>query len=377
MWITTSLDTAKRPTAIALGNFDGVHLGHRQVIQPVLRDRAPAFTAPASPPKTLPDQIDQRFFETTSPSSVGGYSTWAPDAQPTPSANPANVMPQGNVLANAKALPCYTTVLTFNPHPQEYFSGQPRRLLTPLNEKATQLKLMGVDQIVLLPFNQTLANLSPEAFVEDILIGRLQAQHISVGADFRFGYRRAGTADLLNAIAADHGIPVTIVPLKLIHDDIRISSSSIREALLQGNLDRVRQRLGRSYSLTGRVVMGQQLGRTLGFPTANLKLPEEKFIPCQGVYGVWVHGISGDGDREVPQPGVMNIGVRPTVSGHEQTVEVHVLNWSGDLYDKMLTVELIAFLRAEQKFDSLDQLKAQIQADCETALQLFPVGDRA
>lgn len=362
MWITSSLDTVKCPTAIALGNFDGVHLGHRQVIQPVLRPRANG-----SDLETLPT-FEQRQIEVSDAVAVSGYSTWRPK-------NHAATVHSEPVAVEPTALPYHATVLTFFPHPQEYFSGERRSLLTPLGEKATQLKLMGVDQMVLLPFNRALANLSPQAFVEEILIGQLQAQHISVGEDFRFGHKRAGTATLLSAIAAQHNIPVTLVPLKLIYDDMRISSSSIRQALSTGDLEQAKQRLGRLYSLTGQVIKGQQMGRTLGFPTANLKLPEEKFIPRQGVYGVWVHGIDEQSHKSMPRPGVMNIGTRPTVSGQGQSVEVHVLNWSGNLYDKTLTVDLMAFLRPEQKFDSLTQLKTQIQSDCERAAKLLSVGE--
>jgi riboflavin kinase / FMN adenylyltransferase len=295
VWITSSSSTALTPTTVALGNFDGLHLGHRQVILPVLNQD---------------------------------------------SARP--------------------TVVTFSPHPREFFTGQQLSLLTPQEEKALLLESFGVAQLISLPFNRELADLSPAQFVEEILVQHLQAQYISVGEDFRFGYKRLGTADDLKAIAATHGISVSIVPL-LTFQGKRISSSSIREALMLGDVSMANRMLGRPYRLMGQVMQGQQLGRTIGFPTANLQVPADKLIPRQGVYGVRVQGL------ESSILGVMNIGNRPTVNGTHQTIEVHLLDWTGDLYGKTLTVELEEFIRPEQKFASLDDLKAQISADCETA----------
>lgn len=302
MWITTSPSTALTPTAVALGNFDGIHQGHRQVILPVL-----------------------------------------------------------NHDCGARA-----TVVTFNPHPKEFFTGQRRSLLTPHEEKALQLESIGVEQLVLLPFNRELADLSPIQFVHEILVRHLQARHISVGEDFRFGYKRMGGAAELSAIASVFGIGVTIVPL-LMFGGKRISSSAIRESLSEGDLQTANRMLGRPYRLIGQVVQGQQLGRTIGFPTANLQVPSEKMIPRQGVYGVRVSGFEGD----AVSLGVMNIGNRPTVNGLNQTIEVHLLDWTGDLYGKTLSVELEEFIRPEQKFASLDELKAQIQTDCETARSML------
>lgn len=314
MWVTSSSDTILTPTAIALGNFDGIHQGHRQVIQPAL-DAATSFTA-------------ERV---------------------------------------------YATVVTFNPHPQEFFSGQPRCLLTPLPEKVAELKLLGIEQLVLLPFDRELANLSPPEFVERILVTRLQAKQVSVGADFCFGRQRAGTATELQRLALDYGVAATVAPLQELNGD-RISSSRIRQALLAGDLLRVKQLLGHPYRLLGEVVVGQQLGRTIGFPTANLKLPPEKFLPRQGVYAVRV-GIGSEASPELTMPlaltGVMNLGQRPTVGGVHQTIEVHILGWAGDLYGNHLVVSLEAFIRPEQKFSSLEELKLQIQKDCAIAKTLL------
>ncbi|MBW4665785.1 MAG: bifunctional riboflavin kinase/FAD synthetase [Chroococcus sp. CMT-3BRIN-NPC107] len=298
MWVTSSLTKALKPTAVALGNFDGVHRGHQQVIQPA----------------------KQKQGETVS------------------------------------------TVVTFNPHPQEFFTGKRRSLLTPQSEKVEQLQRLGVEQLVLLPFDRELACLSPQEFVEKILVQQLRSHSISVGQDFCFGKGRTGTVTDLSAIASNYGIPTTIVPLHTCGGE-RISSSAIRQALEQGNTDRAKLLLGRAYSLTGTVVAGKQLGRTIGFPTANIDLPMEKFVPRNGVYAVKVYI---DEDKS-SVAGVMNIGNRPTVNGTNQSVEVYLIDWSGDLYGKVVAVQLEQFLRPEQKFESLDALKNQIKIDCDRA----------
>jgi riboflavin kinase / FMN adenylyltransferase len=297
--ITSSLATVKTPTLVALGNFDGIHRGHRQVLQPIL-----------------------------SPSARSGTQA-------------------------------VSTVVTFKPHPQEFFTGQSRALLTPLDEKASYLEALGVGQLVLLPFDDALACLSPQEFVEKIVVQQLQAQHISVGQNFRFGHRRAGTTADLKTIAAQHQIAVTLAPLYTT-DGERVSSSAIRHTLEQGDPRQANQLLGRPYALIGEVVKGQQLGRTIGFPTANLRLPPDKFLPRNGVYRVQVAGVG---------LGVMNVGDRPTVDGKQRTIEVHVLDWAGDLYGQVLTVQVERFLRSEQRFESLEALQAQIERDCAVARQ--------
>lgn len=357
MWITSSLTTAKFPTVIALGNFDGVHLGHREVICPI--SGKPGESGLCDSLEYCLDTVDQLALDLAASALMQGYSdrqfSWLTAAS-------APIPPQAPPDA-----PVISTVVTFFPHPQEYFSGVARPLLTPLGEKALHLKRMGVEQLVLLPFNQQLATLSPEQFVEVILIGYLKAQRISVGQDFRFGHQRAGSTADLQAIAQRHGTEVAIVPLKQQGGE-RISSSRIRQALAEADLETARQLLGRPYSLTGRVVQGQQLGRTIGFPTANLRVPADKFLPRSGVYSVRVFGAKPS--PEPPLAGVMNIGHRPTVNGTVQTIEVHLLNWSGDLYGQTLTVTLDTYLRPEQRFESLESLKRQIQADCEAAMAI-------
>lgn len=266
----------------------------------------------------------------------------------------------------------HATVVTFCPHPQEFFTGQPRELLSPLTEKVAYLKHLGVIQLVLLPFDRELASLSPEQFVQNILCDKLQAVCVCVGSDFRFGQKRAGTAYDLQAAATARGVKTTIAPLKLLSGE-RISSSAIRAALRQGDLETANRLLGRSYTLLGEVVTGQQLGRTIGFPTANLQVPPDKFLPQTGVYAVQVQ-CDPENSLSAPKfPGVMNLGYRPTVDGTRQVIEVHLLDWVGDLYGQTIVVHLEHFLRPEQKFDSLDALKTQIQADCAAARRLLVV----
>ncbi len=257
----------------------------------------------------------------------------------------------------------YSTLVTFSPHPREFFTGEHKPLLTPIDEKIVHLRSIGLEQLVLLPFNHALANLTPAEFVEQILAEGLQAQFVSVGQDFCFGRKRSGTVHDLQAIAAGVGITVNIATLQRCGQE-RISSSAIRHALLNGQVEEANRWLGRPYVLQGSVEFGQQLGRTIGFPTANLRLPSDKFVPCRGVYSVWVLGAES-GSQAIA--GVMNIGNRPTVDGQAQTVEVHLLDWAGDLYGKTLQIQLVQYLRSEQKFDSLDHLKQQIQRDCDQA----------
>ena len=327
-----------------------MHLGHQTVIRPIV-----AAAAEAIPVSTTPGATPLTF------SSLRGYSDRCPSLLE-PCDFQAAAPPAEPPLGAPSPIP---TVVTFYPHPQEFFTGKVRPWLTPLAEKAALMKQLGVRQLLLLPFNAELASLPPKVFVEKVLLERLQARHISVGSDFRFGHKRAGTVTLLERLATQHGTHVTVVDLAQSAGD-RISSSRIRQALCTGDIDPVQQLMGRPYRLIGQVVKGQQLGRTLGFPTANLRLPPEKFLPRTGVYSVLVYDVPGAAPGQ-GLPGVMNLGMRPTVDGQHQTIEVHLLGWQVDLYDHTLTVALKGFLRPEQRFESLDRLKAQIQADCEAA----------
>ena len=316
MLIPASPEQIETPTAIALGNFDGIHRGHTTVLQPILNRNE--------------DLVENHI---------------------------------------------YPSVVSFSPHPREFFTGKQIKLLTPIAEKAQQLAKIGIEQFILLPFDRELASFTPQQFVEQVIVEQLQAVEISVGSDFRFGHQRKGTAVDLKSIASGLGIKVHLnslykcqerdraAPAYPDRELVRVSSSLIRQALEAGEVERANFMLGRPYTLIGEVVRGQELGRTIGFPTANLKLPPDKFLPRFGVYSVQV---ALDRDRI---PGVMNIGCRPTVAGEDPTIEVHLLNWSGNLYGQTLSVSLKKFLRSEQKFPSLEALKSQITKDCQAALR--------
>ncbi|WP_193197166.1 bifunctional riboflavin kinase/FAD synthetase [Nostoc sp. MG11] len=366
VWVASSTELALTPTAVALGKFDGVHLGHQRVIQPVLQ-QARRQEGEEEKGRGGAGEIERERNSSFPPSSYPPISSSsAPLASP-----------------NERV---YSTVVTFHPHPQEFFTGQPRTLLTPLDEKVEQLRSLGVEQLVLLPFDKELSALTPEEFVEKILVQQLRCQQISIGEDFCFGEKRSGTAKDLQLLAAKYGIPVTIVPLQNYtgvspqSSDVniaqtqqaRISTSLIRQTLERGDIENANLLLGRPYTLIGVVVQGQQLGRTIGFPTANLQLPKEKFLPRQGVYAVRVSNL-GDPPNASPAEilGVMNIGNRPTVNGTYSSAEVHLFEWSGDLYGKKLVVQLAKFLRPEQKFPSLEALKTQIQLDCIAAREVL------
>ncbi|BAY27826.1 riboflavin biosynthesis protein RibF [Calothrix sp. NIES-2100] len=363
VWVASATEGLLTPTAVALGKFDGVHLGHQRVIQPVL------------PPARKQDHqrawgADERNLLELSPADC---TTPAP--QPI---NPTASTPEH----------IYSTVVTFHPHPQEFFSGQPRALLTPLDEKVEQLRSLGIEQLVLLPFDKELSALSPEEFVEKILVQQLRCQQLSVGQDFCFGKQRTGTARDLQLLAAKYQIPVTIVTLEKYAgqaelpeysdcvsisptSDLPISTSLIRQTLEQGDVKNANLLLGRPYTLFGVVIQGQQLGRKIGFPTANLQLPKDKFLPCNGVYAVRVFFVDQTPDPANPLLGVMNIGNRPTVAGTDTSVEVHLFDWYEDLYGQKLAVQLVQFLRPEHKFSSLEALKTQIQVDCTIAKQVL------
>ena len=307
MLIAASLNQIQTPTAIALGNFDGIHQGHQVVLRPIIESQ-------------------KTFLQTH----------------------------------------LYPSVVSFTPHPREFFSGGKLQLLTPIPEKAEQLSYLGIEQLILLSFDRKMASLTPQQFVEQVVVKQLQAKVVSVGSDFRFGYQRQGTAEQLKKIAGKFGVKVYLNSLHKYQDSnartVRVSSSLIRQALSEGEMALANAMLGRPYSLMGKVVAGQQLGRTIGFPTANLDIASEKFLPRYGVYGVNVFL------ERTTAKGVMNIGCRPTVEGQSPTIEVHLLNWSGDLYGRVLKVDLIEFLRPEQKFDSVEALKRQITKDCQAVL---------
>ncbi|NJM73991.1 MAG: bifunctional riboflavin kinase/FAD synthetase [Scytonema sp. RU_4_4] len=361
--VTYSTSETLLPTAVALGKFDGLHRGHQRVIQPILnqvRRQESANTrsqlrAESSALRGFPPLWRLRRVPSVDQTGVQETENRRKAGQESSPLSRVSLLERVSPSTFAKEH-VYPTVITFHPHPQEFFTGQTHTLLTPLDEKIQQLQSLGVEQIVLLPFNRELAALTPEEFVKKILVQQLQCRQISVGQDFRFGRKRSGTANDLQFLAAKYDIPVTIVPLQTCAGDSptdstgeRISSSLIRQNLESGDIQRANQLLGRPYTIIGKVVESQLLDRTTGFWSVNLQLPKEKFLPRQGVYAVRVFDVDETSDA-IPLTsclGVMNIGNCPTVNSKYTFVEVHLLNWFGDLYGKKLALKLEKFLRPE------------------------------
>ncbi|MBC6905553.1 bifunctional riboflavin kinase/FAD synthetase [Saccharophagus sp. K07] len=278
----------------------------------------------------------------------------------------------------AKQLRLPTLVMVFEPQPPEYFSREqaPARLMR-LREKVDALFRCGIDRVLCLRFNEHLRTLSAEAFIRDILVDRLDVKHLEIGDDFRFGCGRTGDFALLQQAGAHYGFEVRDTQTYVLQGE-RVSSTRVRRLLEAGEFHEAAALLGRPFSLTGRVVHGKRLGRTLNVPTANINLGRYR-SPVNGVYTVKASIPAGknstqqwDGDSPKQWNGVANVGVRPTVNGTVKPVlEVHLLDFSGDLYGQWLRVEFCHKLRDEQKFPSLEELKRQIDQDVLAARQYF------
>ncbi|MGD8832658.1 MAG: bifunctional riboflavin kinase/FAD synthetase [Pseudomonadales bacterium] len=272
-----------------------------------------------------------------------------------------------HLFAKSQELGVPSMLLTFEPQPREYFAGEkvPARL-TRFREKITLLCRTDLDRVLCLPFNERTRNTSAE-WVTDVLLHELLGiRYIVVGDDFRFGKDARGDYDMLKAAGDRYGFGVShLGTLTFEHE--RISSNRIREALAEGKFPLAEQLLGHPYFIMGRVVYGRQLGRQLGVPTANIRLQRYR-AALEGTYAVRIKGLEEEYD------GVANIGIRPTVDGKEPLLEVHLFDFSGDLYGRLLTVEFVAKIRDEQKFDGLDALKAQIHADIVEARRLLADG---
>lgn len=300
---TTDLPAELRGSCVALGNFDGVHRGHRAVIGTAQRIAA----------------------------EIG-----APSA-----------------------------VLTFEPHPRSVFRpDDPPFRLTPFRIKARLLEALGLDMLFVQHFDAAFSSLTAQQFVEQVLVRDLGARHVVAGYDFVFGHKRGGDIAYLREMGARLGFGVTeVVPVQ---DDAGavFSSTRVRQALAEGRPDEAAAILGHPFEIEGRVEHGDKRGRTIGFPTANVELGEYQ-RPKFGVYAV-LAGIDQGGET-VWHKGVANLGRRPTVGGLVERLEVHLFDFGGDLYGRHLRVQLHRFLRPEMKFDSFDQLKSQIAADAERA----------
>jgi riboflavin kinase/FMN adenylyltransferase len=293
-------DTSLPPVALTIGNFDGIHRGHQAMLERLVHE--------------------------------------------------------------ARRRTLVSCVLTFEPHPREFFAPQsaPTRL-TSLREKLELLAARGIERVHVERFTQSFAALAPEAFVERVLANRLKARWLLIGEDFRFGAKRAGNIVLLKSLSARHGYEVDIMPA-VTRTGVRVSSSAVRAALASGDLAAAEGLLGRPYAISGRVVHGRKLGRTLGYATANVQLKHNR-PPLTGIYAVKVHGIDA-----APRPGVASLGVRPTITASGRAVlEVHLFDFSDDLYAAHVRVEFLHKIRDEEKYSDLETLKAQIARDCEAA----------
>jgi riboflavin kinase / FMN adenylyltransferase len=271
----------------------------------------------------------------------------------------------GVLKGRAEQLRSAATVLVFEPSSKEFMDpeGAPARL-TRWREKFLALAAQGVERLVTLPFDECMRAMTPQCFVDDLLVERLGTRHLVVGDDFRYGSNAGGTIETLRAAGQAHGFGVEQMS-PFVFDGVRVSSTAVRDRLAHSDYPGAARLLGRPYRMMGRVVHGRHLGRTLGFPTANLRLMRRK-PPLWGILAVWVRGIASR-----PLPGVASLGTRPTVNGIEPLLEAHVFDFSGDLYGRAIEVEFVAKLRDEVKFDSLDALMVQMNIDGAQARDLL------
>jgi riboflavin kinase/FMN adenylyltransferase len=293
-----------KKTILTLGTFDGVHIGHKKILERITQN-----------------------------TENGKYES---------------------------------LVLTFFPHPRMVLQEKSEiKLLNTISEKTRLLEETGIENLIIHPFDENFSRLTAEEFVHSILVDKFKIQKIIIGHDHRFGRNRTANIDDLIAFGAEYGFEVEQISAKEIQD-VSVSSTKIRKALNEGNMTLANEYLGYNYFLSGEVVKGKQLGRTIGFPTANIQIDEDyKLIPKNGVYAV--KAIIEQ--KEVF--GMMNIGFNPTVNGEKQTIEVHLFDFDADIYGQKIAVSLLHYLREEQKFGSLDLLIEQLNQDKINALGLL------
>ncbi|HET6566819.1 MAG TPA: bifunctional riboflavin kinase/FAD synthetase [Rhodothermales bacterium] len=254
-----------------------------------------------------------------------------------------------------------SVVVSFDPHPREIVKGESVLLLTTIDERADLLERIGIDRFIVVPFTKDFARLTAEAFVSDVLISRIGLKEIVVGHDHGFGRGRMGDRALLEVLGREHGFTVDVIPSQVVEEHV-VSSTEIRRLLIEdGNVQLAAEMLGRNYSLQGEVVHGDGRGRLIGFPTANIQiLNPRKVIPRKGVYAVIV---SMPGHDDEHYEGMLNIGERPTFNGSGLRVEVNLLDYTGDLYGRMLRIEFVRWMRDERKFESVEALIEQLSED--------------
>ena len=275
------------------------------------------------------------------------------------------------VRERAQALDCAPIVVSFEPLPRAFFSVEPVPRLSSVREKLRGFAAAGMQRTLLLRFNTALTAMSAEDFVRRVLVDRLATREVWVGGDFRFGHKRAGDVALLERMGAQLGFAARTMPAVQL-DGARVSASRVRMLLAAGEFAGAEPLLGRPFVIDGKVEYGNQLGRTLGYPTANIHLPQ-RVSPIHGIFAVRV----GLGEGECSWPGVASLGVRPTVNEvSEPLLEVHLFDFDGDLYGQRMAVEFVAKLRDEQKFDGLEPLKAQMALDSRMARELLGMNPR-
>ena len=271
------------------------------------------------------------------------------------------------VVAIAAGQGVASTALTFEPQPREFFSGEnaPARL-TRFREKLQALATTPLDRVVLARFTREFSQLSPDAFIDEVLIKAFAVRHVVVGDDFHFGHRARGTFKALEEAGQTLGFGVTRCVTFELHGR-RVSSSWVRDELANGELERAAELLGRPYCMEGRVVRGRQLGRSIGYPTANIRM-QRLSTPLAGIFAVKLRTPGGE-----TLPGVASLGTRPTVNGSEKLLEVHLFDFDRDIYGVHVSVEFVHKLRDEERFDSLEILKAQIAKDEAAAREFLHV----
>ncbi len=267
----------------------------------------------------------------------------------------------------AKKVNGETVIITFHPHPRKIIGANkaPIYLLNTLDEKINLLEKYGIDHLVIIPFTEKFAQQTAEDYIANFLVNTFHPHTIIIGHDHRFGKDRTGDFQLLEDKALEFGYQVKEIPGYMLND-ITISSTKIREALLNGDIEKAHDLLSYDYFFTGKVEKGNQLGRTIGYPTANIQIMDDnKLIPSNGVYSVLV---SNEKIKINQLGGMMNIGYRPTVDGNKRTIEVNLFNFDQSIYDETLTITLKKYLRSEEKFSGLDKLKVQLEKDKQAAL---------
>lgn len=254
-----------------------------------------------------------------------------------------------------------SVILTFFPHPRMILHPEDVniKLISTMSEKADRLEAAGIDHLIITPFTRDFSNLSPQEYIKDFLVDRIGTRHIVIGYDHRFGKDRSGGLQHLQQYSSEYGFAVEEIPEQDIHD-VAVSSTKIRQAILSGDIDTANDFLGYPFCLTGKVIKGDQIGRKLGFPTANLFIEETyKLIPADGIYAVGLTLLNSDQQLN----GMAYIGHRPTVNGMTRNIEVNIFDFTGDIYGQKIRLNFLKFIREDQKFSSLEQLTDQLKLD--------------